>query len=212
MTLTNEAVKLNSAWRRRHPGRRSLPPIFLVTDPHRLPDPRPFLRNLPRGGGVIYRSYNGGGDRATRLDFARRLLRACHERGLLLLIAGDDRLAAAVGADGIHLAEWRLRRGAWKRAPIHRRGGLVTAACHGRAALARADSLGIDAALLAPVFVTESHPRARPLGARRFSALVRVSRLPVFALGGVGPRTVARIRYSGAAGIAGIGGIVESQA
>ena len=210
MTITNAAVKLNSAWRRRRPGRRRLPVLFLVTDPDRLPDPRPYLHRLPKGAGVIFRCYGGKPGDGERHIQARRLREACHARGLSLLIAGDDRLAAAARADGIHLGEWRLGRGAWKRGPARARRGLVTASCHGHAALYRAAAAGVDAVLLAPVFPTESHPDARILGHLRFAALVRLSALPVFALGGVGPGNIGRLGPSGAAGIAGIGAIIDA--
>ena len=210
MTITNAAVKLNSAWRRRRPRGRRLPVLFLLTDPHRLPDPGPYLHLLPRGSGVIFRCYDGTTGAAARRGQARRLRAACHARGLCLLIAGDDRLAAVARADGIHLGEWRLGRGAWKRGPTRARRGLVTASCHGRAALFRAAIAGVDAVLLAPVFPTESHPDARALGHQRFAALVRLSRLPVFALGGVGPGNIARLEPTGAAGIAGIGAIIDT--
>jgi thiamine-phosphate pyrophosphorylase len=209
VTITNAAVKLNSAWRRRRPGARRLPVLFLMTDPHRLPDPLPYLHRLPRGAGVIFRCYDGKTGAASRRVQARRLRKACQVRGLCLLIAGDDHLAAEARADGIHLGEWRLGRGAWKRGPARARRGLVTASCHGRAALYRAAAAGVDAALLAPVFPTESHPDARALGHLRFATLVRQSRLPVFALGGVGPGNIGRLKPSGAAGIAGIGAIID---
>ena len=215
MTITKAAVKLNSAWRRARPGGRRLPVLFLMSDPDRLPDPRPYLHRLPRGAGVILRCYEGkSGDAPSRVQAhyrrkAHRLRKACHARGLWLLIAGDDHLAAQARADGIHLGEWRLGRGAWKRGPARARRGLVTASCHGRAALSRAAAAGVDAVLLAPVFATESHPDARILGPLRFAALVRQCRLPVFALGGIGPANIGRLEPSGAAGIAVIGAIIE---
>lgn len=206
MTLANEALKLNSAWRRRHPGVRKLPALFLMTDPARLPDPVPVLRRLPKGAGLIFRCYADGADAKGRLVQARRIRTACRARRQVLLIAGDDALAHAVRADGIHLAEWRLARSGWKRGQGRARQGLITGAAHGPAALRRAIRAGIDAILLAPVFPTQSHPGAKTIGRLRFSVLARNSPLPVYALGGIGPANVARLRKSGAAGLAGIGG------
>ncbi|HSR55898.1 MAG TPA: thiamine phosphate synthase [Alphaproteobacteria bacterium] len=210
MTIAKAAWELNSAWRRRHPDARNLPALLLMTDPERLPDPGPYLRRLPRGSGVIYRCYGEGPGRAQRLEQARRLRSACRRRGILFIVAGDDGLAQAVRADGIHLAEWRLRRGAWMRGPARARHGLVTASCHGRAAIAKAARAGADAVLLAPVFATASHPGARAMGHLHFCRLARRSRLPVYALGGIDPDNVGKLRRSGAVGIAGIGGLIAS--
>jgi len=52
---------------------------------------------------------------------------------------------------------------------------------------------------------TASHPEASPLGWNRFAELVRDARLPVYALGGVGPADLDRARAAGAQGVAGIG-------
>ena len=71
---------------------------------------------------------------------------------------------------------------------------------------------GSDAALLGPVFATESHPDVRPLGAVRFSALNRAARrmlrdFPVYALGGLTSDTAPRLLNCGAVGLAAIAGL-----
>ena len=87
-----------------------------------------------------------------------------------------------------------------RRAPQLR----VTVAAHSLPALIRARAAGADAALLSPVFPTESHPGAPTLGAHRFARLARAAGLPVYALGGVNVENAARLRGSGAFGIAAI--------
>ena len=74
--------------------------------------------------------------------------------------------------------------------------------------LRAAASAGADAALLAPVFATASHPDARALGPHRFAALSRQSRLPVYALGGIDRDRAQLLQGTGAVGIAGIGGLI----
>ena len=93
MTLTELATRLNS----RHPGGGKLPPILLLTDGVRLPDPLPAAATLPRGAGVILRHY----DDPDRPALARELASLCRHRGLRLLIAGDGPLAAQAEAAGI---------------------------------------------------------------------------------------------------------------
>ena len=197
-------LKPRDAFRANFPDRRgrALPPLILMTDIHRLPDPVAAVSALPQGGAVILRQPDG----VLREAQARILLPLCRGRGVLLLIAGDGRLAAKLGADGIHLPTAMLRSGArvWR---LWRRNWLVTAAAHSPAALHRARRAGADAALLSPVFATASHPQAETLGPLRFAAWCRSGPLPVYALGGITGLTGRRLIHSGTVGFAGIGGL-----
>ena len=67
-----------------------------------------------------------------------------------------------------------------------------------------AAAIGVDFAVLGPVMRTASHPQAATLGWDRFVELVAQAPLPVYALGGVGPRDVADAKRAGAQGVAGI--------
>ena len=195
-TLAKLSARLNHA--AGQTGR--LPSVLLLTDQWRLPDPLPSVAALPPGAGVILRHYDDVG--RERLGLALR--RLCRRRGLWLLIAGDWRLAARLGADGVHLPERQVGRGV---PPPRRPDWLVTAAAHSRAALWRAARAGADAALLSPVFATASHPEATVLGPLRFAALAGAAPLPVYALGGVDALTGKRLNRSGAAGLAAISGL-----
>ncbi len=180
----------------------SRPPLVLVTDERRLPDPCPAAARLPPGSLVILRHY----DTPDRRALAGRLARLCRARRLRLLIAADLDLAVALGT-GLHLPEGLARSPAPRLRLWHRRSRLpLTVAAHGRMALVRAARLGADAALLSPVFATASHPEARGLGAVAFRRLVRRAKLPVYALGGVNRATVGHLKGSGAAGVAAISG------
>jgi thiamine-phosphate pyrophosphorylase len=203
MTLAEAARRLKP----HRPPAAGLPRLLLVTDAARLPDPLAALARLPPGCGVLLRHYDAGG----RADLARSVVAAARRRRLPVLVAGDWRLAAAVGAAGLHLPEGMLRSGrlaaalGWAR----RRRRLVTAACHSPAALARAGRLGLTAALLSPVFATASHPGAATLGPLRFARWCRRAPLPVMALGGISGRTARRLAASGAAGLAALEGLMR---
>jgi Thiamine monophosphate synthase len=179
-----------------------LPPLILMTDRARLADPLAAVRALPRGAAVIVRDY----EYRDRAALAASLQRVCRRRGMRLLIAGDWRLAVSVGADGVHLPEWQVRRGV-RPPPGFRRRWLVTAAAHSPAAVRRAAALGVDAVLVSPVFPTTSHPGKPTLGPIRFARLVRLSPVPVYPLGGITPTTAKRLAGCRAAGLAGIGGL-----
>jgi 8-oxo-dGTP diphosphatase len=59
---------------------------------------------------------------------------------------------------------------------------------------------------LSPVLPTATHPDASPLGLELFEIWVEAASLPVFALGGMSPRDVDRVRRHGGQGVAGIRG------
>jgi len=179
---------------------RKLPPTIFLTDDRRAPNPSMVLPALPRGSAVILRNYCDK-NRATRAFSLRKI---CRHYGLLFLISGDPALALKTGADGVHLPEWYLRRGVLYPRRLN---WLVTVAAHSKVSLTLAARVGADAALLSPVFPTDSHKGESTLGVVRFSALVRSSPVPVYALGGVDSLTVRRLAASGAVGVAAIKGL-----
>ncbi len=149
----------------------ALPSFILMTDDARLADPLPVIETLPPNSAVIVRHY----DSPDRAGLAAGLIARARPRGIRVLVSADAQLAVKLGADGLHLPEAMARRGpgcwqAWRRP-----GWLVTASAHSEAALHRARLAGADAALLAPVFPTASHPDATPLGPVRFAARCRPS-------------------------------------
>lgn len=202
-TLAEAARALNA--RTARPRAKALPHLYLMTDA-RLPDVVAVATRLPRGAAVVLRHY----DDPDRETLGRRLAKVCRARGLMLLVAGDWRLAARLGADGVHLPEGVVRDG--RLAPLlgwRRRGGkLLSVAAHGRTAMRRAEAVGADVVLLSPVFPTRSHPGAAVLGATRFAALARCSAVSVVALGGIAAVTIKALAGTGAWGVAAIDGWV----
>ncbi len=198
-TLAESARALNF-----QAGAGALPPLILMTDADRLADPEDAAGRLPRGSAVILRHYHD----PQRRQLAERLAAVCRRRRLRLLIAGDARLARAVGAGGLHLPEAMVRRAPHSWRLWRRAGWRVTAAAHSPASLRAAVRAGADAVLLSPVFATLSHPEATPLGVLRFQAWARTCRLPVYALGGIGNKTAPRLARTRAVGLAGIGGLI----
>jgi len=182
-------------------GRVGLPPLILVTDPDRTPDPVALATRLPPGSGVIFRGFGRKGAGET----ARALAAVARRRGLVLLIGAD---AVRPSGAGVHLPERMAgRAAALKRA---RPGVLVTVAAHSMAALVRARRAGADAALLSTAFASRSPSAGRPLGPVRFAALVRRAGLPVYALGGVTTKNAPRLLGSGAAGLAMVEGLANA--
>jgi thiamine-phosphate pyrophosphorylase len=199
--LARTAAKLGRAAAVRNPSRRDLPCLYFLTDPKRTPDPASTMARLPAGSAVVYRAF--GSDDAEAQG--RRLRQLARARRLVFLVGADAALARRLGADGVHLPE-RLMRLAPRLRHAYPN-WLITTAAHGSRAVMAAGRLKLDAALVSPVFASDSPSAGRPLGALRFSSLVRRARLPVIALGGIDVRTARRLASAGAAGLAAIGGL-----
>ncbi len=163
-----------------------LPPLWLFSDPVRLPDPCAVVARLPRGlCGVVFRPSPG----PDQVEIGFRLRRICRDRRLTLVVAadwrvpGDWRLAAALGA-GMH-----LRGGHRPRAPRFLLAR--TSSAHTPLDLLRSRRAGVCLAFLSPVFPTDSHPGGLALGALRWARWTR-NTLPA-ALGGVDGWRVRRL-------------------
>jgi thiamine-phosphate pyrophosphorylase len=209
--LWDAAVGLNRGVRPVSPAPgRALPPLLFFTDPQRTPEPWDTAALLPRGAGVVYRHFGAETAGAT----AERLRRVTADRGVRLLIGQDAALAEAAGADGLHLPERDLSKaGRWRAAKPD---WLITAAVHAPDAapdLAHPglEVLGLDALVLSPVFPAGGASAAKTaLGLETFSAAVRASLLPVYALGGIKAETVNRLAGSGACGIAAVDAVTAA--
>jgi thiamine-phosphate pyrophosphorylase len=178
-------------------ARRSapLPPLWLFTDYRRLRDPRPAIARLPRGlAGVVFR-HDEDPDRAA---LGQAVAQICRDRRLVLVVAGDTRLAAALHA-GCHLREGR------RSGHVALRRGPITSSAHRAADIVRARLAGANLVFLSPVFPTASHPDARTLGALRWSRLAACAGVPMAALGGIDGRSAYRLprRYCHALGAIG---------
>lgn len=194
--LARQAQRLNArrVWH--------LPPLILMTDDKRVPEPLAAARVLPKGSAVILRHRNEN-ERA-RLGAALREL--ARQNDLLLLIAGDAALAARLGADGVHFPEtqWtsilpcRTRHPKW----------IITAAAHSEHALLRANRVAADAVLLAPLFHTKSHPERAGFGPARFRLLAARVPIPIYALGGITAANARMLIDAPIAGIAAIDGLL----
>jgi thiamine-phosphate pyrophosphorylase len=182
---------------------RKRPPLLFFTDPARTPDPLAAAARLPRGAGVVFRSFG----RADAGAVGAGLRALARRQGLVFLVGADARLSAALGADGVHLPERLMHL-----APRLRRARprwILTGAVHGRRGLVRARRLKLDAAVLSPVFDSRSPSATSPLGVVRFAGLVRGAGLPVYALGGVTARNAPRLALTGACGLAAVDGVNE---
>lgn len=131
-------------------------------------------------------------------DFLAAALPLCAEASAVLLI--NSSLPNAWAHENVHLTSHDLMR--LQQRPNNLR--WLAASCHNFAQIQHAEAIGVDFVVLAPVLKTLSHPDAPPLGWHPFTELVAMSKLPVYALGGMQRSDLGQAKLSGAQGLAGI--------
>ncbi len=191
------ALKLSA----KAPHKSRLSPLVFMTDPKRVADPAAQIAFLPKGSAVIYRHFS----EPQRHITAKLLREFTRLQNLQLLIGGGDiELARAVKADGVHFRRDTHLYGprAYRAAhpdKIITMAGLKTGAY--KSALSCLDGLFISS-----VFPSQSPSAGPPIGAAALSQACRDYSVPVFALGGVTPKTAPQLLSSGVYGIAAING------
>lgn len=137
-------------------------------------------------------------------DYSRMAAAVVKSRrtGQSIILTSNMTEVRSLGADGLHLNRHQLMTAT---SLDDRDGKWISATCHNRSELEKANVLNLDFVLLSPLRRTATHPEADPLGWEQFTDLVRCAGVPVFALGGVGPDDLHRVWGAGAQGVAGIG-------
>ena len=159
---------------KKHAGKPDLPRIWLMTDPRLGERLLAAVRRLPAGSGVVFRHYEL--EPKERRALFRQVARICRQRGHLLFLAADERLARCCGADGFHGRSERQRQS----------GLLHSAGVHDARELAEAQSGGADILFISPLYATRSHPGERVLGVTAFRRLALLGGdAAIIALGGM---------------------------
>ncbi len=182
----------------------SLAPLILMSDPERLPDICAAAQRLPERAAIVYRHF-GHHD---RLKTVQRLRQITLARGQQLLIGADPVLAIEVGADGVHFKRdeavalpmiWRARCPDW----------IITMAGLKNGRAYTGDISCLDGLFVSSVFESISPSAGAPIGVDAFKTLCKALPVPVIALGGIESGNARELIGSGAAGIAGVSGIVD---
>ncbi len=174
-----------------------IPPLFLLTDRRLMPDlvarAEHALARLPEGSAAIVLREKDLPVRAL-LSLARQLRETTRGRARLI-VSGRLDVALASGADGVHCGGEAPSAAATR---THAGGLLVGTSLHGDETAEQQ----ADYAFLSPIFATRSKPGVTPLGLEKLHAAAAVSRVPLVALGGIGPDEARKCFEAGASAVA----------
>ena len=193
--LTYDAARALASRAERLKGERGgLPALFAFSDPKRTPNLFNFISCLPPGCGFVLRTFGHYEIQAQAFGLAE----IARDKGLTFLIAADPDLAERCGADGVHWPEAQLSQ---TKKSINFK--IITSSAHSPAAVRRASGR-VDAIFVSTAFTSHSPSAKRPLGPFRLNAYAKRSQTPVYALGGITPKTVKRLSGLGVSGAAAI--------
>lgn len=159
-----------------------------------------------RGGARLVQYRDKSRDDARRLREARALRALCREYGALFLVNDDVALAAACGADGVHLGRDDLPP-AQARALLGP-DAVIGVSCYNEFARAEAaQDAGADYIAFGSFFPSATKPAAVPARPELLTRAGRELRLPVCAIGGITPENGAALVRAGADMLAVIRGL-----
>jgi thiamine-phosphate pyrophosphorylase len=154
---------------------------------------------------VQYRDKSADAER--RLAEARALRALCHRAGALLIVNDDLELAAAAGADGVHLGRDDAPLTA-ARARLGAR-AVIGISCYAALERARAAAAaGADYLAFGSMHPSPTKPQAPPADYALLGAARAELGLPVCAIGGIQPTHAAALRDAGASLIAVASGVL----
>jgi len=128
---------------------------------------------------------------------AGEILKICRAAGVPMLVNDLVELAAKIGADGAHVGQSDMEMSEARRllGPAATIGVSVATVAEARAA----EDAGADYLAVSPVFATSTKLDAGAgVGIEGIKKIRAVTRLPLAAIGGIGPANVAEVRRAGA--------------
>lgn len=143
------------------------------------------------------------------LRAGREIRAVTTEAGALFFVNDRLDLALACGADGVHLGQDDISPAVARQ--LSPPGFLIGVSAGSIEEAVRAEAEGADYVVVSPVFATGSKADAGPgLGLECVQKMRAAVRIPVLAIGGIGPGNAADVIRAGADGIAVISAVVAA--
>jgi thiamine-phosphate pyrophosphorylase len=147
---------------------------------------------------------------ADAADWIAAVLAVCRPRGVPVIVNDRLDLASRCGADGVHLGQEDLA--AHAEASLRQRELLLGISTHDAAEMHRAALEAPDYVGVGPCFPTATKGIARGLDPDRLADLLRLARVPAFAIGGIDETNLRRLTSLGVERIAVSAAILQAPA
>lgn len=138
---------------------------------------------------------------------AAELVALCRAAGVPLIVNDHPQLAGEVGADGVHVGQDDMTVGEARRLS----GGLIVGkSTHSLEQVYAAMDEGPDYIGFGPLFATPTKPDYRPVGLDGIAAAEKISRVPVFCIGGIKRENLSRVLAAGARRVVIVSGLLQA--
>lgn len=162
-----------------------------------------------RGGATMIQLREKAATTTSFVELGQELRAVTREAGVPLIVNDRVDVALAVGADGVHVGQDDMPAAMARRL-------IGSSMILGISATTLEEALqgerdGAEYLGVGPIFPTGTKPDAGPaMGISGLSAIANRVRIPIVAIGGVGPDNVASMIAAGAAGVAVVSAVVSA--
>lgn len=173
--------------------------LYVITD-EKLIGRKDFVRRVEEaaaaGAGIIQLREKASTLR-DRLALARAAVQAAHRHGAKLVINDDPRLAAAIGADGVHIG--RDDASVAEARELLGRRAIIGVSCYGDIDLAiRMQRAGANYVSFGVCFRSPTKPKEELVPLSVFAEARRRLKVPLVAIGGITPANAPLVYAAGA--------------
>jgi thiamine-phosphate pyrophosphorylase len=202
MTLiSSRAISQQSSWSATITSKSNLCGLCLILDQDTLCIDPVAAAALAQGGGVTFFQYRSkNGTRRKLYETALRLARSLRTSGALFILNDHADIAAAVGADGVHLGQDDLPIAAARL--ILGPAALIGLSTHSLEQAEAAQAAGADYIGFGPIYRTITKDAGEVRGLEKLSVIAAAVSIPVIAIGGITRDTIDEVVRTGARGAA----------
>ncbi|MDD5679919.1 MAG: thiamine phosphate synthase [Candidatus Omnitrophica bacterium] len=142
------------------------------------------------------------------IEKARALKKIVKSTGRIFIVNDRVDVAAAVGADGVHLGQEDMPIRYARKIMGNK---IIGVSSHSRLEAHRAVKDGADYIGIGPIFRTPGKPGAKPIGLGSLKSITSKICIPVFAIGGVNLKNIAVLKENGIKNIAVISAAIKDK-
>lgn len=153
-----------------------------------------------RGGVDMIQLREKGMEARPWLELAGQLARLCRKNKVFFIVNDRVDIAAASGADGVHLGQDDFPVAAARK--FLGRNKIIGKSTHSIDQARAALKEEVDYLAVGPIFWTDTKTIDRPVGPQLVGQVRRLTRKPILAIGGIKPENAASVIAAGATGVA----------